>query len=148
MLRRYKEEYFNYLDPRRAALNARGCCWRDYLRIEQPLARPHPGAPGLSQSDVDQLPANLTNPMGHGKEADRRMCPMHGLDVEVMAMPMCVDVTRHAAIAAHRAADAYVALDKSIELLTRAFQQAMAVFFVSFASPKSPRAHSAQRCHN
>ena len=103
----YEEEYFNYLDPRRKALDARGCCWRDYLRIEQPVARPHPSTPGLSQADVAQLPTNITNPMGHGKEADRRVCPTHGLDVEVMAMPLCTDTTRQAAIAAHRAANAY-----------------------------------------
>ena len=79
----HSEEYRINTDPGRKALDARGCCWRDYLRLEQPMARPHPGVPGLSADDVTRLPANLSNPMGHGKAADRRTCPTHGLDVEV-----------------------------------------------------------------
>ena len=101
----YLEDYFPSTDPRRAEHDRIGCCWRDYLRKERRVPRPHP--PSLNATAVVRLPTNLSNPMGLGKAADRRLCPAYGLDIEIIALPTCEDVVRHQALAAHRAPGTY-----------------------------------------
>lgn len=90
--------------------------WLDYLRLEQPapisrLQDELPTTLEVHWGASSKPGANISNPMGSGIAANRRVCcserrggqcSKQWLDVEMVPLPSCRDVVRHSALTRHR----------------------------------------------